>query len=135
MSIKIILKKNISDKIIQNYVLFVDDQYKINGLSKTQLSKYSKELNLSINANFDKKKNFSIFNIKPNQKILAVKIKKDQSTLKNEKIGAEFFNFVKSNSIFNFTLIEDNILETNTKNKFFLDALISSHKFRHKKLS
>ena len=124
MSIKIILKKNISDKIIQNYVLFVNDQYKINGLSKTQLSKYSKELNLSIKANFDKKKNFSIFNIKPNQKILAVKIKKDQSTLKNEKIGAEFFNFVKSNSIFNFTLIEDNILETNTKNKFFLDEFL-----------
>ncbi len=58
MSIKIILKKNISDKIIQNYVLFVNDQYKINGLSKTQLSKYSKELNLSIKANFDKKKIF-----------------------------------------------------------------------------
>ena len=61
MSIKIILKKNISDKIIQNYVLFVNDQYKINGLSKTQLSKYSKELNLSIKANFDKKKKFFYF--------------------------------------------------------------------------
>ena len=34
MSIKISLKKNISEKNIKNYVLFADENFKINGLSR-----------------------------------------------------------------------------------------------------
>ena len=39
MSIKISLKKNINDKLIKNYVLFANEKYKINSLSKISLSK------------------------------------------------------------------------------------------------
>ena len=41
-----------------------------------------------------------------------------------KKIGAEFYNFVKQNSLLNFTLLENNILETNIKNKFFLEEFL-----------
>ena len=71
-----------------------------------------------------KKKKFLLFNLKPRQKIIIIKIKKNQSSLENEKIGAEFYNFVKQNSLFNFTLLENNILETNIKNKFFLEEFL-----------
>ena len=124
MSIKISFKKNINDKFIQNYVLFVNEQYKINGLGKIHISKYAEKLNQSINANLDREKKFLLFNLKPKQKIIIIKIKKDQSSLENEKIGAEFYNFVKQNSLLNFTLLENNILETNIKNKFFLEEFL-----------
>ena len=65
-----------------------------------------------------------LFNLKPRQKIIIIKIKKKSSSLENEKIGAEFYNFVKQNSLFNFTLLENNILETNIKNKFFLEEFL-----------
>ena len=78
-----------------------------------------------------KKKNFCFFNLKPRQKIIIVKIKKNQSSLENEKIGAEFYNFVKQNSLFNFTLLENNILETNIKNKFFLEEFLHGAKLKN----
>ena len=43
MSIKISFKKNIPSKYIKNYVLFVNEDFKINGLSKIQLQKDSVE--------------------------------------------------------------------------------------------
>ena len=90
MSIKISFKKNINDKIIQNYVLFANEQYKINGLGKTQISKYAEKLNQSINANLDREKKFLLFNLKPKQKIIIIKIKKDQSSLENERLELNF---------------------------------------------
>ncbi len=41
MSIKISFKKNIAPKNIKNYVLFVNEDFKVNGLNKLQLQKDS----------------------------------------------------------------------------------------------
>ena len=119
MSIKISLKKNINDKLIKNYVLFANEKYKINGLSKISLSKNAAEINENIGSNSDNKKKFLLFNIRPNQKIIIIKTDNNQSSLKNEEIGAELYNFIKSNLIYDITFLESNILETNSKNKFF----------------
>ena len=89
MSIKISLKKNINDKLIKNYVLFANEKYKINGLSKISLSKNAAEINENIVSNSDNKKKFLLFNIRPNQKIIIIKTDNNQSSLKNEEIGAE----------------------------------------------
>ena len=133
MSIKISLKKNINDKLIKNYVLFSNQKYKINGLSKISLSKNAAEINENIGSNFDNKKKFLLFNIRPNQKIIIIKTDNNQSSLKNEKIGAELYNFIKSNFIYDITFLESNILETNSKNKFFFDEFI--HGFQLKSYS
>ena len=62
MSIKISFKKNILSKYIKNYVLFVNEGFKINGLSKIQLKKDSTFINQVINSSVIKKKKF--FNYK-----------------------------------------------------------------------
>ena len=58
MSIKISFKKNIPSKYIKNYVLFVNEDFKINGLSKIQLQKDSNFINQVIRSSVTKKKIF-----------------------------------------------------------------------------
>ena len=68
MSIKISLKKNISEKNIKNYVLFANEDFKIDGLAESSLKR---TLNSSISAIvIDKsiKKNLLIFNLKLHQR-------------------------------------------------------------------
>ena len=124
MSIKISYKKGISEKTIKNYVLFANEEFKINGLSKLSLSKQSNQINRTINSNKSKKKEFIIFNHSPDQKIILVKIKNNQTSTENEKKGANFYNFVKSNLITNLTFFDNNIYETQTKNKIFIEEFL-----------
>ena len=86
MSIKITLKNNTKDNQVKNYVLFCDENFKINGLNKLSLNKQSKLINDSIQSNNLKKKDIIFFNINPIQKIILIKIKKNQSSLESEKI-------------------------------------------------
>ena len=124
MSLKILYKNSISDGQIKNYVVFADENFKINGLNKLSLGKDSNQINKTINSNKSKKKEFIIFNYSPDQKIIIVKIKNNQSSTENEKNGANFYNFVKSNLITNLTFFDNNILATQTKNKIFLEEFI-----------
>ena len=50
------------EKLIKNYVLFANEEFKINGLNKLSLSKQSNQINRTINSNKSKKKEFIIFN-------------------------------------------------------------------------
>ncbi len=124
MSIKISFKKNISPKVVKNYVLFCDENFKINGLSGLPLKDQSLEINKVINIDKSDKKDFLIFNIRSTQKIILVKIKKKNLTVDNEKIGAKFFDFVKNNSIFDLFLFNNNIKETKKNNINFLDEFL-----------
>ena len=124
MSIKISYKKGISEKLIKNYVLFANEEFKVNGLSKLSLSKQSNQINKTIISNRSKTKDFVSFNLNPGQKIILIKLKNNQSALENEKKGAVFYNFIKSNSILSLTLLEKNIKETQSKNKNFLDEFL-----------
>ncbi len=124
MSIKITLKNNITDKQIKNYVLFCNENFKISGLNKLSLNRQSNSINKTINSYNTKNKDFLLFNINTTQKIVLIKIKKDQSSLENEKIGAKFFNFIKLNSIYNLHFFDNNIKEINPKNKNFLNDFI-----------
>ena len=60
MSIKISFKKNIPSKYIKNYVLFVNENFKINGLSKIQLQKDSNFIYQVIRSSVTKKKNYAL---------------------------------------------------------------------------
>jgi len=130
MSIKISYKKGISEKLIKNYVLFANEEFKVNGLSKLSLSKQSNQINKTINSNSSKKKDFLSFNLNPSQKIILIKLKNNQSALENEKKGAGFYNFIKLNFILNSTFLEKNIKETQSKNKNFLDEFLHGVKLK-----
>ncbi len=121
MSIKINIKKSINLKTIKNYVLFCDEEFRIYSLNKLLISKTSGEINKTINSNKIKNKNFLVFNLSPNQRIILVKLNNKYLSLENEKKGAEFFNFIKSNSITNMTLLGENFKEILYKNDKFLD--------------
>ena len=75
MSIKISYKKGSSDKNIKNYVLFSNENFIVNGLSKIKFSKNLNEIKKTIETNKSKKKEFIAFNINSNQKIIIIKIK------------------------------------------------------------
>ena len=68
------------------------------------------QINRTINSNKSKKKEFIIFNHSPDQKIILVKIKNNQTSTENEKKGGTFYNFVKSNLLIDLTFFDNNIL-------------------------
>ena len=110
MSIKISIKKTISDKDVKNYVLFCNENFKINGINKISLKNQSKQIEKSINSFKSKDKNFLSLNINPTQKIILIKIEKIQNSTEIEKIGAKFFNYIKSNSIFDNTIFKEALI-------------------------
>ena len=124
MSIKISFKRNINPKNIKNYVLFVNENFKINGLNKLYIQKDSIFINKVVKSSVIKKKQFLIINLNSSQKIILIQTKNSQSTLENEKKGADFFNFIKLNSLTDITFLENNIKNTSITNKLFLDEFL-----------
>ena len=112
------------EKLVKNHVFFTDQDFKISGFKKLSIFKSSNLIIKSINANKINDKNFLSFNINPTQKIILIKIKNNQSSLDIEKIGADFYSYLKSNSFFNITFYEQNIKNSNCKNKYFFDEFI-----------
>ena len=109
MSIQISYKKQINEKLIKNYVLFSDDGFKIHSLNEMTLGNKASFIKEIIKKNESKKDNFLAFNINSIQRIILISLKKKTNSLENEKISADFYNFIKANSFFNLTLIEKNI--------------------------
>ena len=124
MSIKIRLKSSLDEKLVKNHVFFTDQDFRISGIKKLSIFKSSNLIIKSINANKTNDKNFLSFNINPTQKIILIKIKNNQSSLDIEKIGADFYSYLKSNSFFVTTFYEQNIKNSNCKNKYFFDEFI-----------
>ncbi len=124
MSIKIRLKNSLNEKKVKNHVFFTNQDFKINGLSKLPIFKISNIVNKTINSNRIDKKNFLSFNINPSQKIILIKIENNQSSIDVEKIGADFYSYLKSNSFLKSTFYEINIRNTNSNNQYFFDEFI-----------
>ncbi len=124
MSLKISIKKGVKENSIKNYVMFSNEDFKINGLSKLSLGKKSNQINRTINSNKSKKKEFISFNYNFDQKIILIKIKNNQTISDNEKKGADFYNFINANLITDLTFFENNISETQKKNKNFIDEFL-----------
>ncbi len=124
MAIKVNIKKNIPNKLIKNYVFFTDGDFKINGLKNLNLGKDSELIKSTIKSLNLSKKNFLHFNLNPNLKITLVKIINSKVSIDNEKIGAKFYDFIKSNSIFLLTFDLINITQTQGKNKIFFDEFL-----------
>ena len=130
MSVKVSFKKNIVENKIKNYVLFSDEKFKILGLNRTSLSRDSGNINKNIANNALKDKNFFIFNLNPNQKIIIIKLKNISSAIEIEKLGAEFYNYIKENRITNSTFLENNLKEFAKRNKDLIDRFIHGVKLK-----
>ena len=130
MSIKVNFRKNIVENKIVNYVLFSNENFKILGLNKTSLSEEAPIINKTTENYKIKDKNFLSFNINPNKKILIVKLNNTSSSTENEKIGAQFFNYIKENQFFKITFLENNFKEFSKGNKYFFDQFIHGIKLK-----
>ena len=117
MSIKLTLKKTFNTNKVKNFVFFTNEKFNISGLSKSPVAKFSNQISKTINSSVNKNKDFFTFNLNHSQKIFLIKIKKNQSSLANEKIGAKFYNFALSNAFFNISFFEQNIIEISSKSK------------------
>ena len=124
MSIKISYKSASNEKSIKNYVLFSDEEFNINGLNKLNISKNSNQISKTIISNKSKKKEFISFNLNPDQRIILIKIKNKLTATENEKKGANFYNFLKSNLIFDVTFTKNNIAATQSNNSIFIDEFL-----------
>ncbi len=124
MSLKITYKKGVNEKNIKNFVLFSNEDFKINGLNKLSLAKNSNQVNKTISSHKSKKKDFISFNVHPDQKVILIKIKQNKNSTENEKKGASFYNFVKSNSLSDLNFLEKNINETQNKNIGFIEEFL-----------
>ena len=124
MSIKISYKKQINEKLIKNYVLFSDDGFKIHALNEMTLGNKASFIKEIIKKNESKKGNFLAFNINSIQRIILISLKKKTNSLENEKIGADFYNFIKSNSFFDLTLVEKNIKAARKNNSNILEEFL-----------
>ncbi len=124
MSIKISYKSGSNEKSVKNYVLFSDEEFKINGLNKLAISKNSNQINKTIVSNKSKKKDFISFNLNPEQKLILIKMKNKLTATENEKKGANFYNYLKTNLIFDVTFIDKNTTATQYNNNTFIDEFL-----------
>ena len=102
MAIEINYKTNIQKKLSSNYILFVDENFNINGLKKyisnSEISYISDLLK-----NSDLKKDLLVFEISSKKTIFLVSIKKEIKTSDIENLGAKFhgyINYDKKNDYF-----------------------------------
>ncbi len=58
MSIKLSIKKSYNEKIVKNYVFFTNEDFKIEAVDKSAVSKFSVQINKTVNSSELKKKNF-----------------------------------------------------------------------------
>ena len=124
MSIKIRLKSSLNEKLVKNHVFFANQDFKISGFNKLSIFKSSDLITKTINSNKLNDKNFLSFNINPTQKIILIKIKNNQSPLDIEKVGADFYRYLKANSFFKTIFYDQNIKNANCQNKYFFDEFV-----------
>ena len=97
--------------------------YHLTDIELTKLKNY-KFNKIYDKKNESKKGKFLAFNINSIQRIILISLKKKTNSLENEKIGADFYNFIKSNSFFNLTLIEKNIRTARKNNSNILEEFL-----------
>ena len=131
MSIKITYKSIKSESSVKNYAFFTNEKFLINGLRKLLIQNQSSRINKIIRTFNDlDKKNFLFFNLNSTQKILLIKLKDNKKFIENEKIGAKFYDFLKSDSNLKLTFFEPNIKDTAGTNKNFFDEFIHGLKLK-----
>ncbi len=121
MSIKISVRNSLNAKSVQNHVFFTNQDFKISNLNKLSISKFSSFIHKSVSSSNLVNKNILSFNINASQRVILIKNKKNQSSLEIEKLGAEFYMYLKSNLYLKTTFYEQNIRGADLSNEYFFD--------------
>ena len=125
MTIKI-LNKKLNLNGYNNVILFSDSNLNIKGLNTGPFKKFKAIIEKSTSLNKSNIKNFHSLDLSSSLKIIIVKINEDISLSKNnEKLGAKFYEYINSNSIYKSSLIDSNISFFLQKNSGFIDEFIS----------
>ena len=134
MSIKI-QNKSLNLKKQNNIVLFINSNHELKELNNSPISRYAVSIKEMLNLNKKKIKDFLSFDLNAQIKVTIIKITKDQKIQNNnDKLGAKFFEFIKTNSFQNNVFIDAN-LKSNCKsnsnffNEFLSGILIKSYDF------
>ena len=128
MNIKIKNTKNTnSNNNPVNYLFFYKDKFEINLLKKF-FNKIELRFIEQILKNKNQKKKIIFFDLNPKKSISLIKIEKKIS---EENFGAEFYNFLKDNSLQNIHLFADNMknLSQNFSEKFLHGIKLKSYEF------
>ena len=112
MSIKISIRNSLNLKSVKNHVFFADKNFRINEVGKLPISKFSSFINKSVNSAKSSDKDFLSLDINATQKVILIKIKDSQSPFDTEKIGAEFYMYLRSNLYLKTSFYEQNIRST-----------------------
>jgi leucyl aminopeptidase len=125
MTIKI-LNKKLNLNGYNNVILFSDSNLNIKGLNTGPFKKFKAIIEKSTSLNKSNIKDFHSLDLSSSLKIIIVKINEDISLSKNnEKLGAKFYEYINSNSIYKSSLIDSNISFFLQKNSDFIDEFIS----------
>ena len=111
-------------KIEKNFLIFCDDKLNLKGIERNLGSLNTQYLRKFISSNFDKGKNFLVFDVNTKQKIIAIKINHKQDSYQNETKGADLYKIIKSHSIDEVCLIDRNIKQFSEKNNNFLNEFL-----------
>ena len=118
MTVKYSSLNNLNLNKIRNLGLFCDENFNIINHNNLGFSDKSLIANL-IKNNKNQKKSILTINTNDKQNFILIKLKRDQKSIDNEKIGAKFYDYIKSNSIFDITFIDKNFTSQKLEQLFF----------------
>ena len=128
MTINISAKSSFSNNQIKNLALFCDENFNIFSHNNLKLLNHDLVKNL-IKNNKNLKKDILTINLNDKQNLILIKIKKNQKTIDNEKIGAKFYDFIKSNLIYDLTFNDKNFTDKKL-NKVFIEEFLHGIKLK-----
>jgi len=123
--------KFINQDYSKNVLIFCDQNFNSINIDTYFSPKKVLEIvkNIKNAKSIDKNQDCIIFNIHPNQKIIAAKILKNYISSDIEKKGAQIYEFLKKNNINEINLLEKNINSIG-KNNSFIDEFIFGIKLK-----
>jgi len=130
MTIQINYKNNGLKKVLVNHVLFVDENFNINGLKKHISNKEFSYISDLLKTS-DLKKSLLVFEVNSKKKIILISIKKNLKTSDVENLGAKFHDYVNYDKK-NDYLVKSDTVNSKIKNfvGYFLHGLkLKSYEF------
>jgi leucyl aminopeptidase len=133
MTVKFLNKKLSLDKI-SNLILFTSLDNNVAGLENSLFKKHKKSILETLNLNKKNFKDFLTFNLSPKLRITLIRIENQNSLINNEKLGANFFDYINRNSIYQNSFVSENLeflikLNKNFLNEFIFGIKIKSYQF------
>ena len=108
MTVQISYKKKLNNKLVDNLIFFVNENFDISNIKKNLTSLEFSFISEMMKVN-DSDKRILIFDLSSKKKIVLVSLKNDLNNFDVEKLGAKFYELFKEFKKINF------ILDTNSK--------------------